>query len=85
MKPNKWYVALMLLGAALNVLAKDAAPSGGSKPYPDNVKRERRQAVAPEPSDLGAKWQPYLRWHRDATALRRADAGLNGRQTFLQL
>ena len=84
MKPSKWCLALMLLGAALNVPAKDTAPSGASKPYPDNVKRERRQ-VAPEPSDLDAKWQPYLRWHRDAAALRGADAGLNGRQPFLQL
>ena len=68
MKISKLFLAVALCGATLNVLAKDAAPSGASKPFVDSAKRERRQAL-PEASDLDARWQPYLRWHRDATAL----------------
>lgn len=85
MKISELCLALALCGTAFNALAKDAAPSGISKPYADNVKRERRQAGT-EASELDAKWQPYLRWHRDATALRGAEAALSsGRQLFLQL
>ena len=84
MKISKLCLAFALCGTTLNVLAKDAASSGASKPFADRVKRERRQAV-PAASDLDAKWQPYLRWHRDATALRGADSGLNGHQPLLQL
>ncbi len=84
MKISKWCLAVAFCGATMNVLAKDAAPSGASKPFVDSIKRERRQAL-PEASDLDARWQPYLRWHRDATALRGADSGLNGHQPLLQL
>ena len=84
MKMSKLCLAIALCGATLNVLAKDAAPSGASKPFADSVKRERRQAM-PEASDRDARWQPYLRWHRDATALRGAASGLNGHQPLLQL
>ena len=75
-KPSQILVAITLFGAASFVLAKDVDPSSLHKPYPDTVKRDRRHAV-PDIAERGLDWQPYLRWHRDATAFSGSGDGAN--------
>jgi hypothetical protein len=85
MKTTPIFVALWLFVIAFNVLAKDADSSGVNKNYIDSGKRERRQ-VPPENLERSANWQPYLRWHRDATALGATGDGFNvGGRPFIQL
>jgi hypothetical protein len=79
-------IAITLFGAAPFALAKDADPSSLNKPYLEMTKRDRRHAV-PDVAERGLDWQPYLRWHRDATTLSGSGDGANSglRPPSLQL
>ena len=57
---------------SLGVAAKEATPNDMNKHRMDIGKKERRIAP-PETSDQTTDWQPYLRWHRDATSLQGAN------------
>lgn len=85
MRPRTIVVALWCFAIAFNALAKDADSAGAAKNYLDGAKRERRQ-IPKENVERSANWQPYLRWHRDASAQGSVgeSVGTNGRP-FLQL
>lgn len=70
MKTSVFCLGVALISFAFGAAAKEAAPNGISisKPYVDMGKRERRSA-APDSMNQSDGWQPYLRWHRDATSL----------------
>jgi hypothetical protein len=85
-KLSQLIIAIALIGAASIASAKDADPAGLNKPYVEPQKRERRHAL-PDLAERGLDWQPYLRWHRDATAFSGAGDGANlgSRPPSLQL
>ena len=68
MKKSGFCIGIALILTSLGAAAKEAASNDVNKPYVDPAKRERR-FVAPESMDPSTRWQPYLRWHRDATSL----------------
>jgi hypothetical protein len=72
MKFARICAVMMVLQSASLAFAKEAAPSAIRKPVEDVVKAE------PSLVPTDAEWKRYLRWHRDATALRGRDEGLNG-------
>ena len=72
MKFARIFAVMMVLHSAFPALAKDAAPSAIRKPVEEAVKAEA--SLVP----IEAEWKRYLRWHRDATAMRGRDDGLNG-------
>jgi hypothetical protein len=68
MNKRGFCIGMALILTSLGVAAKEAASTDVNKPYVDPGKRERRVAV-PESIDPTTRWQPYLRWHRDASSL----------------
>lgn len=68
MKKSGLYIGIALILTSLGAAAKEAASNDVNKPYVDPAKRDRR-SVAPGNIDPSIRWQPYLRWHRDATSL----------------
>lgn len=68
MKTSVFCLGFALILTAFGAAAKEAAPNGINKPHVDMGKRERRSA-APDSVNQSDGWQPYLRWHRDATSL----------------
>jgi hypothetical protein len=68
MKKSGFYIGMALILTSLGAAAKEAASNDVNKSYVDPGKRERR-LVAPESVDQSTRWQPYLRWHRDASSL----------------
>ena len=68
MKKCGFCLGIALILASLGAAAKEAAPNEANKSDVEPGKRERRFA-AREFVDESISWQPYLRWHRDATSL----------------
>jgi len=67
MKKSVYCLGVALIVTAHGVAAKEAMPNDGIKSYADPIKRERRFS-APENVNVIDAWQPYLRWHRDASS-----------------
>jgi len=66
MKKSGFCVGVALIAAAHGAAAKEATPNEANKSLVDPIKRERRFST-PEVNQTNA-WQPYLRWHRDASS-----------------
>ena len=83
MKSTRFFLVLTLIGITFNAFAKEAISSGASKPLA-NVNKHGQRGVSP---DMDSDLKRYLRWHRDAIALRGREEGVNtsNRQPFLQL
>jgi hypothetical protein len=66
MKKSGFCLGIALIVTAHAAAAKEATPNEANKSLVDPVKRERRFS-APEVKQTDA-WQPYLRWHQDASS-----------------
>ncbi len=67
MKKSVFCLGVAFIVTAHGAAAKEATPNDANKSYADPIKRERRFS-APENVNQTNAWQPYLRWHRDASS-----------------
>lgn len=83
MKSIRFCLAVTLMITAFNSVAKEATSTGANRPLADTNKREQNNGIP----QLDSDWKRYLRWHRDAMALREREDGTNAnnRHLFLQL
>lgn len=80
MKFAQMCMAITLFGMTSAAFPKDGLPSSLRKP----VDKAATQESNPVRSPADDNWQRYLRWHRDATAMRGRDDS-NNRYPLLQL